>query len=68
MDADGFELAVKIYADRQGVSAYLGALEVGALAHAPPGVFFLNTPRLTPWPRFQRSARWTTTEIRVESR
>ena len=40
MDADGFELAVKIYVDRQGVSAYLGALEVGALAHAPPGVFF----------------------------
>ena len=35
MDADGFELAVKIYADRQGVSAYLGALKIGAYAHVP---------------------------------
>jgi|MDTA01.2.fsa_nt_gb hypothetical protein len=45
MDADGFELVIRIHADRQGVSAYLGALEVGAPVHAPRGVFSLNAPR-----------------------
>jgi hypothetical protein len=44
MDADGFELVIRIHTDRQGVSAYLGALEVGAPVHAPRGVFSLNAP------------------------
>ena len=68
MDADGFELVVKIYADRQGVSAYLGTLEVGAYAHAPRGVFSSIMLRSTPWPRFPRFVPRTTTTMRDESR
>ena len=68
MDANGFELVVKIYADRQGVSAYLGTLEVGAYAHAPRGVFSSIMLRSTPWPRFPRFVPRTTTTMRDESR